>query len=607
MAKMLDPKEEAVLTMVRQVPDGNKIRLAYEKLMSIKSEAMGGKMCWPVEWFPEPLPIESSSGNALYAGLEYMANPTGCIDGQWPPVDMGCDEKEDILLFTDSYGYCKEMIDQAPPGRIGILNVQNKPPGSYDEKGLKQLVKAHKWDMIIFAFGMDPPASNSVEDIHAAQNDVLKVYLYLLKAIGDTEGQVKKMAVLSVDCFADEKEIHEDQGIGLITHSTLFGMTNTARSEIPFCPFQFIDTEWALRSENVKFLAAEIFRKQSFGHNSVRILNKGRYVLRAIDASNYEYLPDMQMPKAGCIGITGGNGALGLVMGIWLLQKAKEQGGKKFSIKFLSRSATVNEQNTPNWELVQSMAKDLGIEVKQDTLDFSKRPDVDRWIEENTPNLCGIIHSAGVLQDSMLFNMTWEKFETSFNPKSRAALYIHDALERFENPIEFFWVFSSGAVYGNMGQLNYSASNSFLDGLVRHRRAMGKPAMAPQWGAWGDVGMAKNLDDASRRRMANGPFPYFTNAEGLHGMEQLIRSGFAYGQVMKCNPPVVFGMVMGDDIAQQCYMRNFYSQLAPPPPGDPNKNIYTTYAYEYRKIGQQQANGLVMQNFHPKIAEEMAE
>ena len=33
------------------------------------------------------------------------------------------------------------------------------------------------------------------------------------------------------------------------------------------------------------------------------------------------------------------------------------------------------------------------------------------------------------------------------------------------------WNFSSTSVYGNMGQLNYSGSNSFLDVLTRHRKA----------------------------------------------------------------------------------------------------------------------------------------
>merc|ERR1739848_639719 len=109
------------------------------------------------------------------------------------------------------------------------------------------------------------------------------------------------------------------------------------------------------------------------------------------------------------------------------------------------------------------------------------------------------IHSAGVLQDSMLFNQSWEKFDTVFQSKSRAAMYMHYALEEHINPdLKFFWMFSSTAVYGNMGQSNYSSSNSYLDALARHRRAMGLPATAIQWGAWGDVGMAANLDQASK-------------------------------------------------------------------------------------------------------------
>ena len=55
--------------------------------------------------------------------------------------------------------------------------------------------------------------------------------------------------------------------------------------------------------------------------------------------------------------------------------------------------------------------------------------------------------------------------------KHHAALFLHYALE--QNPqkdFRFMWNFSSTSVYGNMGQLNYSGSNSFLDVLTRHRK-----------------------------------------------------------------------------------------------------------------------------------------
>uniref|UniRef100_A0A7S0FBX6 Ketoreductase domain-containing protein n=1 Tax=Pyrodinium bahamense TaxID=73915 RepID=A0A7S0FBX6_9DINO len=604
MQKECLDRDSEVLTMFGEQTAN--IGPAYERLMAEKSAFIQEpvKMCWPVDWFPEHLPIESASGISLGLYLEAMGNPLVTLS-QWPPVDYTPPSKEDVLVFSDSYGYCKEILEQAPPGRIGIQNVQTKAADKYTEKDIKNLVGMHPWDLIIFAIGIDPPASNSVADIHKQQNAVVNLYLMILKKIGDDASRCKRFVVLTVDTFAEEPEIHEECGLGLITNCTLFGMTNTARQEVQ-CPIQYIDTEWALRTENSKYVASEIFRHWSFGHNTVRILNKGRFVMRQVNSERYENKPDFQLPNDGIIAISGGNGALGLVMGLWILYKAKEQGGKQFSIEFLSRSMKINDQNMPNWTEIERMAEEMGISVTQAKCDVSKQEAVEEYIREKTPNLSGFIHSAGILQDSMLYNQTWEKFDAVFEAKSRAALYLHDALERFENPgLEFFWMFSSTAVYGNMGQLNYSASNSFLDGLARHRRALGKVAMAPQWGAWGDVGMAANLDDASRRRMANSPMPYFSNEEGLSGLEAGLRSNLPYFSVYKINPPLMFGMIQPDDIPIQCYTRNFWSDIVPPPPGDPNKNWYTTISYETRKENHFWANGLVFQQHWPEIAEEM--
>nr|AQS99204.1 type I polyketide synthase ketoyl reductase domain protein [Gambierdiscus polynesiensis] len=599
-ATMYD-QDSGSLTMIGEQTQN--IGPAYERVMADQTAVMSSGMCWPVEWFPEHLPIESASGNAMHFYLRALANPLQTVS-QFPEVDHQLPSKEDVLVFSDSYGYCKEILDQAPPGRIGIQNVQTKSPDKYTEKDIKGLIAMHPWDLIIFAMGIDPPASNSVEDLHKTQNAILVLYLQILKKIGDDASRCKRLCVLTVDTFAEEPEIHQECGLGLITNATLFGMSNTARQEVQ-CPIQYIDTEWALRTENTKYLAAEIFRHASFGYNNVRILNKGRYVMRQVPSKPYENKPDFQLPEQGIIAISGGNGALGLVMGMWILNKAREQGGKKFSIEFLSRSMKISDQNMPNWKEIERLGAELGIEVMQAKMDCSKAESVDEYIRDKTPNLSGFIHSAGILQDSMLYNQTWEKFDAVFESKSRAALYVHDALERFENPdLEFFWMFSSMAVYGNMGQLNYSASNSFLDGLARHRRAMGKVAMAPQWGAWGDVGMAANLDDASRRRMASSPMPYFSNAEGLYGLECGLRSSLPYFAVFKFNPPMMIGMIQPDDLPMHNYTRNFSCEIVPPPPGDPNKNPYTTVSYEMRKENHFYPNGLVYQRHWPQLADE---
>nr|AQS99207.1 type I polyketide synthase ketoyl reductase domain protein [Gambierdiscus excentricus] len=584
--------------------DPQKMMRAYERLMHDCTEQMSGHMCWPVDWFPEHLNVESATGNSIHFQLEAMANPLGTVS-QWPPVDQSEPKREAVLVFSDSYGFCKEIIEQAPPGRIGVSNVQTKPAERYSKADVEGLMKMHRWDLVIFASGIDPPVQTTVAHVLRQQDAVLLLYLRILKCIGNDASCCRRLCVMTADVFAEERQVHEECGLGLIANSTLFGMSNTARLEVP-CPVQYIDAEWALESENTKGLVSEIFRNQSFGHNTVRMLNRGRYVLRQVPSAPYENMPNFEAPSRGIIGISGGNGGVGLVFGLWLLHKARQQENKKFVIKFLSRSMRISSRNMANWKEVERMADELDITVEQVRCDCSKQEAVNEFVSAVSPHLAGFVHSAGVLQDSMLINQTWEKFDTVLEAKSRAALFLHDALERMENPgLEFFWMFSAGAVYGNMGQLNYSAANAFLDGLARHRRALGRPAVAPQWGAWGDVGMAAEMDEAGRRRMANSPMPYFSSAEGLYGFECLLRSGLAYGWVFKFNPPLMFGMVQPDDTALQCYARNFTSYIVPPPPGDPHKNPYTTIAYETRRACHRLPSGLVFSHLWPDKAEKM--
>ncbi|CAE8724179.1 unnamed protein product, partial [Polarella glacialis] len=215
---------------------------------------------------------------------------------------------------------------------------------------------------------------------------------------------------------------------------------------------------------------------------------------------------------------------------------------------------------------VQQKAAELGVKVEQGRMDMSSQAGVDKCIKEITPNLMGFIHSAGVLQDAMLPNQTWEKFEAVYDSKHRAALYLHDSLDRFQNPnLQFLWLFSSTSAYGNMGQSNYSASNSFLDALARHRVATGKPCTAIHWGAWGEVGMAANMDEGMRKRVMMGPMPYFSVAQGLQGLEGGLKTGLPEFSVFIVNPPAMFGMIQGDGHPTQRYMRNWTSEWLPTP------------------------------------------
>ena len=140
----------------------------------------------------------------------------------------------------------------------------------------------------------------------------------------------------------------------------------------------------------------------------------------------------------------------------------------------------------------------------------------------------------------------------------------HDALEKHENPLHFFWLFSSLATMGSRGQSNYAAANSFLNGLARHRVALGKPCTSIMWGGWGEAGMAANLPASVKKRYADGPLPLFSNQEALQGLDEALATGLTTLGVWKFNPVALKAMnEMDDDAAASLYMRTYYSRISP--------------------------------------------
>ncbi|MEU9387654.1 phosphopantetheine-binding protein, partial [Streptomyces sp. NPDC048279] len=78
-------------------------------------------------------------------------------------------------------------------------------------------------------------------------------------------------------------------------------------------------------------------------------------------------------------------------------------------------------------------------------------------------------------------------------------------------------------------QANYSAANTFLDALARHRHAHNLPAQSLAWGLWtqrgdGD-GMAAHLDSASLQRLERAGVAGMSHEQGLAGFDAARASG----------------------------------------------------------------------------------
>jgi myxalamid-type polyketide synthase MxaB len=158
-------------------------------------------------------------------------------------------------------------------------------------------------------------------------------------------------------------------------------------------------------------------------------------------------------------------------------------------------------------------------EAKIETMqiDLAHQPSVAELLGKfgkGWPELKGIIHSAGVIDDGTLLSQEWARFEKVLAPKMIGGWNLH--LASLDKPLDFFVLFSSVAsILGSPGQSNYAAANAFLDGLADYRFCLDLPALSISWGPWGEVGMAAQL---THRHMESGLTP-FTPEEGIRGLE----------------------------------------------------------------------------------------
>ena len=188
--------------------------------------------------------------------------------------------------------------------------------------------------------------------------------------------------------------------------------------------------------------------------------------------------------------ITGGLGKLGRQAAKWLADLGAQQ------VVLVSR----REPDEATREFLDAI-ENVGCQVEVQPASLSSRADVSRLFSRFGNELLplgGVIHAAGVLDDGLLADQTWERFEKVLAPKVVGAAL----LDEFTRPLEldFFILYSSAAsVLGSPGQSNYAMANAYLDGLAWQRRAANLPATSINWGPWTE-GMAD--DERILKRLA---------------------------------------------------------------------------------------------------------
>ncbi|MGV9884778.1 type I polyketide synthase [Streptomyces sp. NPDC003006] len=210
-------------------------------------------------------------------------------------------------------------------------------------------------------------------------------------------------------------------------------------------------------------------------------------------------------PLDGTVLVTGGTGAIGGAVARHLAER--------HGVTELVLTSRRGPEAPGATELVAELAG-LGATARVVACDAAEREELARLLDE-IPDLRGVVHAAGVIDDGVLTALTPERFDTVLRPKADAAWHLHELTR--DRDLALFALFSSAAgVFGAPGQANYAAANAFLDGLAHHRRRLGLPAQSLSWGLWAETsGLTGDLDKTDLDRMARTGVRALSTADGL--------------------------------------------------------------------------------------------
>jgi acyl transferase domain-containing protein/thioesterase domain-containing protein len=215
--------------------------------------------------------------------------------------------------------------------------------------------------------------------------------------------------------------------------------------------------------------------------------------------------PTTHLRRKGVYLITGGLGGIGFELAKHLVKSCDAKlvlmGRTQIPSKDLYASwLAQHPEHDPVSQAIHKLEflGSLGADVLVASADVTDLVQVKRVVEQarrRFGTLHGVIHTAGVLRDSLIQLKTKAEADEVLLAKTKGALALDYALK--DQPLDFFVLCSSvSSILGLPGQVDYTAANAFLDAFARERTARtGSRTIAVNWSAWQQVGMVSAIGD----------------------------------------------------------------------------------------------------------------
>ncbi|MCK9893456.1 type I polyketide synthase [Frankia sp. AgB32] len=221
---------------------------------------------------------------------------------------------------------------------------------------------------------------------------------------------------------------------------------------------------------------------------------------------------------AGTVLITGGTGTLGALV-------AKHLAGP-WGMRHILLASRQGD-TAPGAEELRAELAGLGADVRLAACDIADRDALAALLAGIAADhpLTAVVHTAGVLDDTVFSSLTSARLTPVLRPKVDAAVHLDQLTTGLD--LGMFVLYSSAAgLLGNPGQANYGAANVFLDTLAAVRSARGQAATSIAWGLWApDSALTGQMNVLDRDRLSRAGAQAMSAAEALALFDDGVQAG----------------------------------------------------------------------------------
>ncbi|MBJ9978492.1 SDR family NAD(P)-dependent oxidoreductase [Pseudomonas sp. S75] len=401
------------------------------------------------------------------------------------------------LIFGDDNGVASQLVSLLRKGGAECLLIRREEAAEYALAAdsvrpsliaslLARVPATGKRVGVAYLWGVDAP--DAVSSMEQAAQHLLEPLLRIVRECAEYEQAeaIRKVVIVT----RASQTLDGSRLVDSLLPASLWCAARVAANEQTSLSTLSIDLGISATEADIALLAHCM--STSTGKEEYAIREETLYVPGLVARSANASMEDSVLKPDATYLVTGGFGDLGMFTAQALIEQGAEH------ILLIGRKAPTTEQLAR----LDSMVRP-GTNIVTYCCDIGDSQGLELGLVPTLaalPPLKGIVHAAGINDDALVLNETWEHFWQVAQSKVAGAWNLHELSHSHE--LDFFILYSSiASILGPAGQAAYASANGYMDALAQYRHTLGAPALSINWGGWSATGMMARVSQRNIDRM----------------------------------------------------------------------------------------------------------